>query len=81
MPKASQGGSGTFIRFFTHFRGKNTIRCHPCYLVVTRNILIFRKCCKVATVARVKNFMYARVRARRILIFLSNNTSNLSCLP
>ena len=32
------------------------------HLVATRNTLIFRKCCKVATVARVKNFMYARER-------------------
>ena len=44
--------------------GKNAIRCHPCHLVATRNTLILKQCCKVATVARVKNFMYARVRAK-----------------
>ena len=48
----------------SEYLGKIAIPCHPCHLVVTRNILIFRKCCKVATVARVKNFMYARMRAR-----------------
>ena len=44
------------------YLGKNAFRCHPCHLVATRNTLILKQCCKVATVARVKNFMYARVR-------------------
>jgi len=39
QPKAAQGGSTSF---FTHFKVKTAIRCHPCHLVATRNTLIIR---------------------------------------